>query len=78
MPYDLYGTYYASERDALNAEMAQCAAIDAGIAERNAREAMEIAQANQRHDEEWKAQIEERLFFLERFYAVSLCEGECK
>lgn len=34
MPYDLYGTYYASEIDAANAEMAQCAAIDADIASR--------------------------------------------
>lgn len=28
MPYDLYGTYYESARDAENAEMAQCAEID--------------------------------------------------
>ena len=34
MPYDLYGTYYSSARDAENAEMAQCAAIDADIAMR--------------------------------------------
>jgi len=34
MPYDLYGQYYASSRDAENAEMAQCAAIDADIANR--------------------------------------------
>lgn len=32
MPYDLYGQYYASERDAINAELAQCAEIDARIA----------------------------------------------
>lgn len=32
MPYDLYGNYYASERDAYNAEMAQCAEIDARLA----------------------------------------------
>jgi polyhydroxyalkanoate synthesis regulator phasin len=31
MPYDLYGQYYASERDAINAEMAQCAEIDARL-----------------------------------------------
>lgn len=35
MPYDLYGNYYASARDAENAEMAQCAAIDADLAYRN-------------------------------------------
>jgi hypothetical protein len=34
MPYDLYGQHYASQRDAENAEMAQCAAIDADIANR--------------------------------------------
>ena len=38
MPYDLYGTYYASARDAENAEMAQCAAIEAGIANRKVAE----------------------------------------
>ena len=27
--YDLYGNFYESDRDALNAEDAQCAAIDA-------------------------------------------------
>ena len=32
MPYDLYGQHYASRRDAENAEMAQCAAIEASIA----------------------------------------------
>lgn len=32
MPYDLYGTYYASARDAENAEMAQRAEIDANLA----------------------------------------------
>jgi hypothetical protein len=31
MPYDLYGQYYASSRDAENAELAQMAQIDAGI-----------------------------------------------
>lgn len=29
MPYDLYGQYYDSYREAENAEMAQCANIDA-------------------------------------------------
>lgn len=29
--YDLNGRYYDNEADALNAEMAQCAAIDTGI-----------------------------------------------
>lgn len=30
--YDLHGRYYAKTEDALNAEMAQCAEIDARIA----------------------------------------------
>ena len=34
MPYDLYGNYYKSALDAENAETAQCAAIDADIANR--------------------------------------------
>lgn len=32
--YDLYGRYYSDMNDAINAEMAQCAAIDADIASR--------------------------------------------
>jgi hypothetical protein len=28
MPYDLYGNYYKSERDAMNAELAQMSDID--------------------------------------------------
>lgn len=32
MPYDLYGNSYPSEREAMNAEYAQMASIDAAIA----------------------------------------------
>lgn len=32
MPFDLYGQYYANARDAEDAEMAQCAEIDARLA----------------------------------------------
>jgi hypothetical protein len=32
--YDLHGRYYQNSNDAMNAEMAQCAAIDADIAMR--------------------------------------------
>jgi len=32
--YDLYGNSYRTALEAMNAEMAQCAAIDAGITER--------------------------------------------
>jgi len=40
--YDLYGNYYLSRRDALNAEDAQCAAIDARIAMKKIDEYREI------------------------------------
>lgn len=36
--FDLYGNSYATRREALNAEEAQCAAIDADIANRKVRE----------------------------------------
>ncbi len=36
--FDLYGNYYQRSIDAENAEMAQCAAIDADIARRHQRE----------------------------------------
>lgn len=45
MPYDLYGNYYRSARDAENAEMAQCAQIDADINRR------EVQKLQQRRDE---------------------------
>lgn len=36
--FDLYGNYYPREIDAINAEMAQCAEIDARIANQKLRE----------------------------------------
>jgi hypothetical protein len=52
MPYDLYGTYYASARDAENAEMAQCAAIDANIAYREVEKLKNRMQQPSNYDEQ--------------------------
>jgi uncharacterized membrane protein YccC len=59
MPYDLYGTYYARESDALNAEMAQCAAIDTARIER------EMSRAQERQYE-YESELHCRIEFLER------------
>lgn len=56
MPYDLYGQFYASERDAINAEMAQCAAIDADIANRKVEE-LEKQLYNQRQPTQQEYEI---------------------
>jgi hypothetical protein len=71
MPYDLYGQYYATEAAAMNAEMAQCAAIDASIA-------IQRQTDFERNLAPWQEHIEERLRFLEAFLPISLCEGESK
>lgn len=69
MPYDLYGTYYANRRDAENAEMAQCAAIDADIARRRIDELerqLHFAPQEQQHTEDESAYwIEFRISALE-------------
>ena len=61
MPYDLYGNSYPTEREAMNAEYAQMAQIEAGIASRDARHALEQHQtfAN------WQSEIERRVVALE-------------
>ncbi len=71
MPYDLYGTYYASARDAENAEMAQCAQIDADIAMREVQQMR--SQLQNRNDGEeihnlWQCikSLEERVEKLEQ------------
>jgi hypothetical protein len=74
MPHDLYGTYYASATDALNAEMAQCAAIDASIAQRDLNRLREERYYDRLREGERLAQIEERLALLEKFIPISLCE----
>jgi hypothetical protein len=70
MPYDLYGQYYSSARDAENAEMAQCAAIDASIAMRQVED-MKRQQPMQDGEEIYYLRqhiqsLEERLEKLER------------
>jgi len=50
MAYDLYGTYYPRERDAIAAETAQMAEIDAARAERRADEAYQMALSSQYED----------------------------
>ncbi len=42
--YDLHGRYYPNINDAINAEMAQCAAIDADIAMREVNKMKEYMQ----------------------------------
>lgn len=70
MPHDLYGTYYPTEREALAAEMSQCAAIDASIAARDVRLLQEHAQYEAEMTEQWKLHIEERLSRLEKLLAA--------
>ena len=68
MPYDLYGQYYASARDAENAEMAQCAAIDANLAYREMdKMRQQMQQPSNEIAEIWLYinQLEERIKFLE-------------
>lgn len=55
MPYDLYGTYYASARDAENAEMAQIAEIDARLAYEKAQK---VEQQQQYADYELQQKID--------------------
>jgi hypothetical protein len=74
MPYDLYGQYYPSRRDAENAEMAQCAAIDADLAtrrieslERKLHEQSQPTEPEYEINELWKyiRALEERITNLE-------------
>lgn len=55
MPYDLYGNYYASARDAENAEMAQCAEIDARLAYQKA-EKLEKQMYQQQYQQDYEMQ----------------------
>lgn len=50
MGYDLYGNYYASDRDAMNAEMAQCAEIDNRIMSQKISEMERFLQIQQPRD----------------------------
>jgi len=65
MPYDLYGTYYASRRDAENAEMAQCAAIDMEITKREMEQQMASQQQQEQSLWQYIYMLEERIANLE-------------
>lgn len=75
--YDLYGRYYPNSNDAINAEMAQCAQIDADILRReidqlklskhNESEMEYYAEMERQHNEEMRIQsIENRLSLIEK------------
>lgn len=72
--FDLYGRYYPNVNDAINAEMAQCAAIDADIAMREVQDMKRQMQGQQHPDplsDEFNSiwlyikQLEERIKILE-------------
>jgi hypothetical protein len=65
MPYDLYGTYYARRIDAENAEMAQCAAIDADLARQRMDEITEKQQREEHNIWQYIHMLEERITILE-------------
>lgn len=62
MPYDLYGTYYSSYREACNAEDAQCAAISADLAYR------EVQQLKQQIEHQRQPQPDEEISHLWHCY----------
>lgn len=64
--YDLYGQYYPSRRDAENAEMAQCAAIDANLAYQQQQKLEQEMYNNQQREYYWQQEIEMRLRYLEQ------------
>ena len=64
MPYDLYGNFYKSERDALNAELTQMAEIDAARAREenlNIRESMNEQDMYIRHLETRVKELEDKV-----------------
>lgn len=73
--YDLYGNFYPREIDAINAEMAQCASIDAGIAERNRISDFE---RQQQHEYELMQRIECLENRIERIEQIINGEKEIK
>lgn len=75
MPYDLYGTYYASARDAENAEMAQCAAIDADIANRKVAQLERQLQNRQYEQTPAEYEVARLADRLERLIAILNSKG---
>jgi Skp family chaperone for outer membrane proteins len=66
--YDLYGNAYSSRLAAENAEMAQCAAIDASYAYDESRRANEQAQQTEYFLQQRMEELERRLAKLESIY----------
>lgn len=66
MPYDLYGTYYASARDAENAELAQMAAIDADLMRRDMQDHTQRQQREEYNLWQYIHMLEGRIIRLER------------
>ncbi|MGE9312865.1 hypothetical protein ACLOAU_14550 [Niabella sp. CJ426] len=67
MPYDLYGNHYTSARDAENAEMAQCAAIDADIANRRIKDLeKQLHENGVQQEHELYQKVEYLMFKVER------------
>ena len=81
MPYDLYGTYYASAIDAENAEMAQCAAIDADISMREVNKQKRQMEQQQPSEQayydaiQYCKSLEERIVRLEEMLLEMLLES---
>ena len=68
MPFDLYGNSYATRQEALNAETAQMAAIDADIAYREVQNMKRQMQQQTQHPnpfEDYLSQLETRIQSLE-------------
>lgn len=69
MPYDLYGQYYSSARDAENAELAQCAEIDARHAAKEVSQLRDEISYNQQNEQgiwQYIGMLEERIKTLEQ------------
>lgn len=66
--YDLYGNAYSSRLAAENAEMAQCAAIDANLAYEQSKEAIERSNETDCFLQQRLEDLEKRLAKLESIY----------
>ncbi len=64
--YDLYGNSYRTAREAANAESAQCAEIDADIANQKAVESMNRQQQSEYYLYEKISELESRIAHLEK------------
>jgi hypothetical protein len=63
--YDLYGRAYRTRVEAENAEMAQCAAIDADLAYRKMDELQERQQSEENNIWQYIHMLEQRIGLLE-------------